>query len=462
MRGSRRRPRCRTPRPRRCGSSRQRSRHAAERAGRRARPLEMGERRRRARSCRPGRRPRSTCCRPSCGPPSTAADRGAGVLDDVAGGAVGADLADRAEDQVLGGARPGRARPRSRIRIVCGSPLHAGIWVASTCSTSLVPIPNASAPNAPCVAVCESPHTIVIPGWVTPELGADHVHDALAAIEPSEYTGIPNSAQLRSSVCHLHARQLVADPGRPACRRWATLWSAVASVRSGRLTRRPASAQPVERLRAGHLVHQVQVDVEQAAPHRRGRPRSCRTASVASAPPQAGAENREQHGFLRTWIFKMMIQVRVERDAVAIEQLVPLAVAVQDDRPALDECRLAAARLVPGRVPGPSGRRPRRQRVARELGALARQRRGEDLVAVARDSRPAPSVVRIAARPSRRRPRRAAAVARGAAPGRRRSAWRPGASGWSRRARPARAWARSPPSARPGRAATGPSPRAAP
>ena len=35
--------------------------------------------------------------------------------------------------------------------------------VARTCSTSEVPIPNASAPRAPCVAVCESPHTIVIP-----------------------------------------------------------------------------------------------------------------------------------------------------------------------------------------------------------------------------------------------------------------------------------------------------------
>ena len=45
------------------------------------------------------------------------------------------------------------------------------VWVASTCSTSLVPMPNASAPNAPWVAVCESPQTIVMPGWVTPSSG---------------------------------------------------------------------------------------------------------------------------------------------------------------------------------------------------------------------------------------------------------------------------------------------------
>lgn len=42
------------------------------------------------------------------------------------------------------------------------------VWVARTCSTSEVPIPNASAPKAPCVDVCESPHTIVAPGRVKP------------------------------------------------------------------------------------------------------------------------------------------------------------------------------------------------------------------------------------------------------------------------------------------------------
>ena len=45
------------------------------------------------------------------------------------------------------------------------------VCVASTCSTSLVPMPNASAPNAPCVEVCESPQTIVMPGCVTPSSG---------------------------------------------------------------------------------------------------------------------------------------------------------------------------------------------------------------------------------------------------------------------------------------------------
>ena len=50
--------------------------------------------------------------------------------------------------------------------------LRAGRWisvcVASTCSTSEVPMPKASAPNAPWVEVWLSPQTTVVPGWVMP------------------------------------------------------------------------------------------------------------------------------------------------------------------------------------------------------------------------------------------------------------------------------------------------------
>jgi hypothetical protein len=42
------------------------------------------------------------------------------------------------------------------------------VWVASTCSTSEVPMPCANAPNAPWVEVWLSPHTIVVPGNVKP------------------------------------------------------------------------------------------------------------------------------------------------------------------------------------------------------------------------------------------------------------------------------------------------------
>jgi len=39
------------------------------------------------------------------------------------------------------------------------------VWVARMCSTSLLPTPNASAPNAPRVEVWLSPQTMVMPGW---------------------------------------------------------------------------------------------------------------------------------------------------------------------------------------------------------------------------------------------------------------------------------------------------------
>ena len=62
------------------------------------------------------------------------------------------------------------SRPSTRTSYVFGW-RWSSVWVARTISTSLVPIPNASAPNAPWVAVCESPQTIVIPGWVSPSCG---------------------------------------------------------------------------------------------------------------------------------------------------------------------------------------------------------------------------------------------------------------------------------------------------
>src|SRR5678815_252210 len=70
--------------------------------------------------------------------------------------------------------------------------------VASTWPTSVVPMPNASAPNAPCVAVWESPQTIVMPGWVAPSSGPmTWTMPWWALCMPCR--GMPCSAQLRSS-----------------------------------------------------------------------------------------------------------------------------------------------------------------------------------------------------------------------------------------------------------------------
>ena len=73
------------------------------------------------------------------------------------------------------------------------------VCVANTCSTSVVPIPKASAPNAPWVEVWLSPQTTSSPGWVSPcsgptqqprlgqpLLGADDVDYALAGVVEAE------------------------------------------------------------------------------------------------------------------------------------------------------------------------------------------------------------------------------------------------------------------------------------
>jgi hypothetical protein len=74
------------------------------------------------------------------------------VLDDVADAAAGADGADDGEDDVLG-RDAGGSSPSTVTAMVPGR-LCGSVWVASTCSTSLVPMPKARAPNAPWVEVC--------------------------------------------------------------------------------------------------------------------------------------------------------------------------------------------------------------------------------------------------------------------------------------------------------------------
>ena len=78
--------------------------------------------------------------------------------------------------------------------------LCGNVWVASTCSTSLVPMPKASAPNAPCVDVCESPQTIVMPGWVYPCSGPITCTIPWPP-EPHGYSVTPNSSALVCSAC---------------------------------------------------------------------------------------------------------------------------------------------------------------------------------------------------------------------------------------------------------------------
>ena len=134
------------------------------------------------------------------------------------------------------------------------------VWVASTCSTSLVPMPKASAPNAPWVLVCESPQTIVRPGWVRPSCGPMMCTIPWSR-SPSACSRMPNSSALRRRVSTWV--RLTGSAIGLSQSRVGTLWSSVAIVRSGRRTRPAGEPEALEGLRRGHLVDQVEVDEEE-------------------------------------------------------------------------------------------------------------------------------------------------------------------------------------------------------
>ncbi len=149
--------------------------------------------------------------------------------------------------------------------LICGS-----VWVARTCSTSLVPMPKAIAPNAPCVEVCESPQTIVMPGWVRPSCGPITCTMPCPA-SPIGCSRTPNSAAfLRSvSTCVRETGSVTGLSGPVDRHAWADdagRRHVVVLGRDGQV-RAPylaaGRAQAVEGLRAGDLVHKVQVDEEQ-------------------------------------------------------------------------------------------------------------------------------------------------------------------------------------------------------
>mmetsp|Transcript_5266 Transcript_5266/g.10701 ORF Transcript_5266/g.10701 Transcript_5266/m.10701 type:complete len:261 (-) Transcript_5266:464-1246(-) len=134
------------------------------------------------------------------------------------------------------------------IRISMFFPLvWARVCVANTCSTSLVPIPNASAPKAPWVAVWLSPHTHVVPGRVNPCSGP------MMCTMPCRSSAIPKYFTPKSrtfcSICSTCVRELISsmkEPTSASSERSSvgTLWSTVARVQSGRRRPRLARRRP--------------------------------------------------------------------------------------------------------------------------------------------------------------------------------------------------------------------------
>ena len=135
--------------------------------------------------------------------------------------------------------------------------------MASTCSTSEVPIPNASAPKAPWVEVWLSPQTIVMPGLGDPELGADHVDDALA-VGAERVDRDPELLAVALQRLDLDPGELVGDQARRlgAVGRHVVVGRGQGLV--GAADPAAGQPQPVEGLRRGDLVDQVEVDVDEA------------------------------------------------------------------------------------------------------------------------------------------------------------------------------------------------------
>ena len=119
-------------------------------------------------------------------------------------------------------------------------------------------------------------------GLGQPELRADDVHDALV--------GVPERMQAHAELLAVAAQGLDLRAGHGSAIGLSmsvvgTLWSSVASVRSGRRTGgRPAQA--VEGLRAGDLVDQVEVDVEQVR-LALGRRTTCASQTFSFVSPKA-------------------------------------------------------------------------------------------------------------------------------------------------------------------------------
>ena len=131
--------------------------------------------------------------------------------------------------------------------------------MARTISTSLVPIPNASAPNAPCVLVWRVAAHDGHPRLGQAELRTDDVDDALAGVADA----VERDAELgavRLELVDLREGHRVEERQAAIRRRDRVVGGGHGLARSANAE--AAGAQAGERLRAGDLVDEVEVDRE--------------------------------------------------------------------------------------------------------------------------------------------------------------------------------------------------------
>ena len=135
------------------------------------------------------------------------------------------------------------------------------VWVASTCSTSEVPMPWASAPKAPWVEVWLSPQTMVMPGRVKPCSGPTMWTMPCRWSSSSKYS-TPNSAAFFARAATWVADSSLAMPLRAVGGRHVVVDDGERLLRGAHLA--AGEAQALEGLRAGHLMDEVAVDIEEA------------------------------------------------------------------------------------------------------------------------------------------------------------------------------------------------------
>ena len=177
---------------------------------------------------------------------------------------------------------PGGSLPSTSTRMFLAF-FWISVWVASTCSTSDVPMPWASAPKAPCVEVWLSPQTMVVPGSVKPCSGPTTWTMPWRLSSSLKYS-MPNSLaflrqrldldaafRIGDALLAVGGRHVVVDDGERLLRARAPCGRSCAGPR------RPAGSSPRGRdggrYRAGRC--------RPAARRPDGRPRSCRRACAA-------------------------------------------------------------------------------------------------------------------------------------------------------------------------------------
>ncbi len=134
------------------------------------------------------------------------------------------------------------------------------VWVASTCSTSDVPMPWASAPKAPWVdgVAVAADDRRARQGEAL--LRPDDVDDALAGVElvvifDAEF------ARVLGELLHLQTALGIGDAAAAVGRLDVVVDDGERLLRRAHLA--PRHAQPLEGLRARHLVHEMAVDIEE-------------------------------------------------------------------------------------------------------------------------------------------------------------------------------------------------------